>query len=388
MVGQPFLTINIMSKISNVLNKLTAKFNSDDVITFKKKDGFSEIKSWAHTGSAELNWNLRTFGLPTGIIEIAGRSRSGKTTEGLEAMKYFLAENPETGLACILSSENRDNKDYAIQLGVDISRVVIIKIRYVEQMFVRVSKFVKDAHALFEEADIKEKPRFFFLWDSLGATLSKAEYDALKVNTENLDKAAVKGEELDKLQEPKMMAFAKSAKMFAKGLIGLCYTNVIHFVMLNHQYEQNMMGVTSRKSTGGEWVSLLPTLRLQFSLIGHEKIDDEEVAQLTEVKVIKNDFGSRKKTIIRILLGYGIILSQSDIDYAVEKGILKKEGVRKLSFAKGKLTWSTNRELFQHYYDHDPMIELLEKSIAVARHKDLKDWRKRMFEVAEEADEE
>ena len=100
-----------MSKISNVLSKLTARFNSDDVITFKKKDGFAEVKSWAHTGSPELNWNLRTYGLPTGIIEIAGRSRSGKTTEGLEAMKYFLDENPETGLACILSSEYLDNKD-------------------------------------------------------------------------------------------------------------------------------------------------------------------------------------------------------------------------------------------------------------------------------------
>lgn len=377
-----------MSKISNVLSKLTARFNSDDVITFKKKDGFAEVKSWAHTGSPELNWNLRTYGLPTGIIEIAGRSRSGKTTEGLEAMKYFLDENPETGLACILSSENRDNKDYAIQLGIDPSRVVIIKIHYVEQMFVRVSKFVKDAHALFEEAGIKEKPKFFFLWDSLGATLSKAEYDALKVNTDNMDKAAAKGEELEKLQEPKMMAFAKSAKMFAKGLIGLCYTNVIHFVMLNHQYEQNVMGVTSRKSTGGEWVSLLPTIRLQFSLVGHEKIDDEEVAQLTEVKVVKNDFGSRKKTVIRILLGYGIILSQPDIDYAVERGILKKVGIRKLSFANGKLSWSSNRELFQHYYDHNPLLALLEKSVNAARSKDLQEWRKRMFELAEEAEEE
>lgn len=377
-----------MSKTANILNRLAERFNSSDVIAFKNKDGFAEIKSWAHTGSPELNWNLRTYGLPTGIIEIAGKSRSGKTTEGLEAMKYFLQENPETGLACILSSENRDNKDYAMQLGIDISRVVIIKIHYVEQMFVRVTKFVKDAHELFEEAGMKEKPRFFFLWDSLGATLSKAEYDALKTNVENMDKAASQGKEFDKLQEARMMSFAKSAKMFAKGLIGLCYTNVIHFVMLNHQYEQNVMGVTSRKSTGGEWVSLLPTLRLQFSLVGHEKIDDEEVAQLTEVKVIKNDFGSRKKTVIRILLGYGIILSQADIDYAVERGILKKEGVRKLSFARGKLTWSTNRELFQHYYDHNPMIELLEKSIAAARHKDLQDWHKRMFEVAEETDEE
>lgn len=376
-----------MSKISNVLSKLTARFNSDDVITFKKKDGFAEVKSWAHTGSPELNWNLRTYGLPTGIIEIAGRSRSGKTTEGLEAMKYFLDKNPETGLACILSSENRDNKDYAIQLGIDPSRVVIIKIHYVEQMFVRVSKFVKDAHALFEEAGIKEKPKFFFLWDSLGATLSKAEYDALRANVENMDKAAAKGEELEKLQEPKMMAFAKSAKMFAKGLVGLCYTNVIHFVILNHQYEQNVMGVTSRKSTGGEWVELMPTLRLQMRVTEMKKIDDVEVAQISEVKVIKNDFGSRQKTYIRILLGYGIILSEEDIDYAVERGIIQKPSKTVYTALNGKLRWKSDRELYQLYYDQNPLLDTLGKVITASRHRDLCEWRKKMMEEAEVAEE-
>lgn len=376
-----------MSKISNVLSKLTARFNSDDVITFKKKDGFTEVKSWAHTGSPELNWNLRTYGLPTGIIEIAGRSRSGKTTEGLEAMKYFLDENPETGLACILSSENRDNKDYAIQLGIDPSRVVIIKIHYVEQMFVRVSKFVKDAHALFEEAGIKEKPKFFFLWDSLGATLSKAEYDALRANVENMDKAAAKGEELEKLQEPKMMAFAKSAKMFAKGLVGLCYTNVIHFVILNHQYEQNVKGVTSRKSTGGEWVELMPTLRLQMRVTEMKKIDDVEVAQISEVKVIKNDFGSRQKTYIRILLGYGIILSEEDIDYAVERGIIQKPSKTVYTALNGKLRWKSDRELYQLYYDQNPLLDTLGKVITAARHRDLREWRKKMMEEAEVVEE-
>lgn len=376
-----------MSKISNVLSKLTARFNSDDVITFKKKDGFTEVKSWAHTGSPELNWNLRTYGLPTGIVEIAGRSRSGKTTEGLEAMKYFLDENPETGLACILSSENRDNKDYAIQLGIDPSRVVIIKIHYVEQMFVRVSKFVKDAHALFDEAGIKEKPKFFFLWDSLGATLSKAEYDALRANVENMDKAAAKGEELEKLQEPKMMAFAKSAKMFAKGLVGLCYTNVIHFVILNHQYEQNIMGATSRKSTGGEWVELMPTLRLQMRVTEMKKIDDVEVAQISEVKVIKNDFGSRQKTYIRILLGYGIILSEEDIDYAVERGIIQKPSKTVYTALNGKLRWKSDRELYQLYYDQNPLLDTLGKVITASRHRDLREWRKKMMEEAEVVEE-
>lgn len=376
-----------MSKTANILNRLAERFNSSDVIAFKNKDGFAEIKSWAHTGSSELNWNLRTYGLPTGIIEIAGKSRSGKTTEGLEAMKYFLQENPETGLACILSSENRDNKDYAMQLGIDISRVVIIKIHYVEQMFVRVTKFVKDAHELFEEAGMKEKPRFFFLWDSLGATLSKAEYDALKTNVENMDKAASQGKEFDKLQEARMMSFAKSAKMFAKGLVGLSYTNIIHFVMLNHQYEQNNMGIVTRKSTGGEWVELLPTIRLQMRVTEMKKIDDVDVAQISEIKVVKNDFGSRRKTYIRILLGYGIILSEEDIEYAVERGILTKPSKTVYSFMNGKLKWKSDRELYQLYYDHNPLIRTLEKVIFKARCKDLKEWRDKTFERAEEVDE-
>ena len=376
-----------MSKTANILNRLAERFNSSDVIAFKNKDGFAEIKSWAHTGSPELNWNLRTYGLPTGIIEIAGKSRSGKTTEGLEAMKYFLQENPETGLACILSSENRDNKDYAMQLGIDISRVVIIKIHYVEQMFVRVTKFVKDAHELFEEAGMKEKPRFFFLWDSLGATLSKAEYDALKTNVENMDKAASQGKEFDKLQEARMMSFAKSAKMFAKGLVGLSYTNIIHFVMLNHQYDQNNMGIVTRKSTGGEWVELLPTIRLQMRVTEMKKIDDVDVAQISEVKVVKNDFGSRRKTYIRILLGYGIILTEEDIEYAVERGILTKPSKTVYSFMNGKLKWKSDRELYQLYYDHNPLIRTLEKVIFKARCKDLKEWRDKTFERAEEVDE-
>ena len=103
-----------MSK--SIIDKIVQKFNSEDVIKFSDKDGFKDIKSWAHTGSPTLDYNLRTFGLPTGIIEIAGKSRSGKTTLGLMAMKYFLQENPDDGIAVILSSENRDNKDYALLL--------------------------------------------------------------------------------------------------------------------------------------------------------------------------------------------------------------------------------------------------------------------------------
>lgn len=372
---------------SSFIDKIVKRFNSEDVIKFSEKDGFKDIKSWAYTGSPSLDYNLRTFGLPTGIVEIAGKSRSGKTTLGLMAMKYFLKENPDDGLAVILSSENRDNKDYALQLGLPVERIVIVKVKYVEAMFMQVKKLIMDADEILGEE--KLKPKFFFLWDSLGATLSKSELDTMEENTRRMEKELQRGTEVEdiELKNEKMMAFAKEAKKFAKSIMAEMYNHTIHFVMLNHQYEQSNMGVTTRKSTGGEWVELLPCLRLSMKLKSHEKIDDVEVSQITEVKVVKNDFGSRQKTDIRILLGYGIILSQEDIDYALENGILKKEGAKKVSFLNGKLSWSSNRELFQNYYSHNKLLNVLNQRIRKSMQEDLLALKERLAQGVEEDEE-
>lgn len=357
--------------MSSIIDKIVKRFNSEDVIKFSDKDGFSAIKSWCHTGSPTLDYNLHTFGLPTGIIEIAGKSRSGKTTIGLMAMKSFLKENPDDGIAVILSSENRDNKDYALQLGLPVNRIIIVKVKYVEAMFLQVKKLIMDADEILKEE--KLKPKFFFLWDSLGATLSKSELETMTENSARMEKALSRGEEVEdfELKNEKMMAFAKEAKKFAKSIMSEMYTHIVHFVILNHQYEQSNMGITTRKSTGGEWVELFPTIRLSVKLKGHEKLDDVEVAQITEVKVVKNDFGSRKSTDIRILLGYGIILSQEDIDYALETGILKKEGAKKVSFMNGKLSWSSPRELFKLYTEHNKLLNVLETKIKKSMQADL-----------------
>jgi len=364
---------------SSIIDKIVEKFNSEDVIKFSEKDGFNEIKSWAHTGSPLLDYNLHTFGLPTGIIEIAGQSRSGKTTLGLMAMKNFLLENKEDGIAVILSSENRDNKDYALMLGIPVNRVIIIKIKYVEAMFLQVKKLIMDTDSIMSEMNLK--PKFFFLWDSLGATLSKSELDTMNENTDRMEKMLQKGGEIDnfELKNEKMMAFAKEAKKFVKSIMSEMYSHVIHFVILNHQYEQTNMGITTRKSTGGEWVSLMPTLRLSMKLKAHEKIDDVEVSQISEVKVVKNDFGSRMKTEVRILLGYGIILSQAEIDYGIENGILKKEGAKKISFLNGKLFWSSTREFFQHYYNHNKLLNVLHYKIKKSMQDDLIDLRDKLI---------
>lgn len=369
--------------MGNFIDKLVKKFNSEDVIKFSEKDGFREIKSWCHTGSPELDFNLRTFGFPTGIVEIAGKSRSGKTTMALMAMKYFLKDHPKDGVAIILSSENRDNKDYALQLGIDVDRIIIVKIRYVEKMFLQVKKLIEDCQTIFDEEKLGN-PVFFFMWDSLGATLSKSELDTMEENTKTLTKKMDKGDDITDLKHEKMGSFAKSAKMFCKFLLGEMYSRIIHFIILNHQYDVMGSMTGARKSTGGEWIELMPCIRLDVRLIGHEKLDDVEVAQYTRVKVVKNDFGSRKSTDVTILLGYGIILSDNDIAYAVEKGIVKKEGAKKHSFLKGKLKWSSPRELFELYKQRNSLLSALTSQIRKARQADLLELKSKLGEEDDE----
>jgi RecA/RadA recombinase len=358
--------------MKGLIDKLVKKFDNENIIKFSEKDAFKDMKSWAHTGSPTLDFNLGTFGLPQGIVEIAGVSRGGKTTLALEAMKNFQRENPETAVCVILSSENRDNKDYAKRIGVDVNNVLIVKITFVEEMFLLVKQIIDATNDEFKANKIKEQPKFFFMWDSLGATLSMSERETLEENNNQLTKKLSKGETLSELKHEKIGAFAKEAKKFAKFILAEMYNKVIHFVMLNHTYDTiTGMGISTKKSTGGEWVQYMPTLRLQLAQRGMEKLDDEEVAQISTVKVIKNDFGSRKKTDIRILLGEGIILSQDDIDYALESGILKKEGAKKVTFMNGKLSWSSPREFFNLYHERNKFLPILHRKIQKAMQSDL-----------------
>jgi len=360
----------------NIIDKLVKKFDRDNVIKFSDKDAFKEMKSWAHTGSPELDYNLGTFGFPTGIVEIAGVSRGGKTTLALEAMKNFQKENKDIGVCVILSSENRDNKDYAQRIGVNVQNVLIVKISFVEEMFLMVKQIIDGTIEEFKEAKMKEQPKFFFMWDSLGATLSLSEKSVVEENNRNFSKKMEKGELLTELKNDKIGSFAKEAKKFAKYILSETYDKIIHFVILNHTYDTiTGMGISTKKSTGGEWVAYLPSVRLQIAPRGMEKIDDEEVAQISTVKVIKNDFGSRRKTEIRILLGEGIILSQTEIDYALERGILKKEGAKKITFLNGKLSWSTPREFFQLYHSRNKYLSVLSAQIKKSMQKDLLEWK-------------
>ena len=60
-----------------------------------------------------------------------------------------------------------------------------------------------------------------------------------------------------------------------------------------------------------------------------------------------------------------------DIEYALEAGILKKEGAKKVSFMNGKLSWKSPRELFALYENHNKFLQILHTKIKSDMQKDL-----------------
>ena len=67
------------------------------------------------------------------------------------------------------------------------------------------------------------------------------------------------------------------------------------------------------------------------------------------------------------------MLSENDIQYALENGILKQEGKKKITFLGGKLSWSSPREFFQLYYDRNKYLSILSAKIRKSMQADLLD---------------
>lgn len=351
----------------SIIDRISKRLDKSNVIKFSQSDPFKEKSNWIHSGSIELERNLGILGFPVGITEIRGDSKSGKTTLALMGMKYFQQQHPD-GACVILSSEERDNKAYAKNIGIDTNNVLIVKSKFVDDLFFNLQVIIDETKKGWKEEKLNGKPKLYVFWDSLGGTNSRAELETFHKNVK-LHSEAKEEKEIE-YKNAKMGDFAKTAKSYMKALLGQIYQNDIVFVILNHIYD-NMDGGHGKKSPGGKWIEFLPTLRLETVRIGWEKLDETDIGQHTKVKVEKNDFGGRKETTIEILLGYGLVLSKNDIEYAKSKGILKLEGAKKYSYLNGKLTWSTKREFYKNYQQKHKLLPVLHKQILMASQKDI-----------------
>jgi len=372
------------------LDRLQQQFDGGKTFRFGQVDPFQDVGSWVGTGSPSLDLQLGTFGYPTGVIEIRGVSQSGKTTMSLQAMKTAIESMGERAVVSILSSERRDNLAYAAQMGVPVNQIILHRIKTIEDVKNKIFQTIRKAEAQLtaffveEGKDAKVKKdeledyvakrrsefgqlHFFFIWDALGQTVSAQE---LQKAEDNADK-----------DETGMAALASASRALPNMLRSIKALEDDHnltLMIINRAYDK-IDGTPGKKSYGGNAIELFPTMRLELTRIQGIKVGDEEVGQVSEVKVIKSDFGSPKQSFkIEIGYGLGIILNQDDIDFGIECGVLEKFGQGGAIFTMGKkemLKWKTRRELYQLYTDRDPNLKILVKLLTSKAHARVKKER-------------
>lgn len=348
----------------NLLDKIVKELDSDKVFKFSEVDAFTDVFSWVSTGSPYLDYGLNTHGYPNGIIECRGKSQSGKTTFSLEAMKCCIKQYKDKAVVVILSSERRDNRELAEMIGLKVDDVLIVRTKTIEEVFNSISRIIDSAKTA--NGGTTEGLRFFFVWDSIGQTVSKQEADALLTRKENKKKD-------DDTKSAAMGSAARANSLGLRGLVSMLDDVDLTLFMINRAYEN--IGSVGKTSYGGTAIEFYPTIRMDLTRKEGIKIGEEEVGQITKVNVFKTDFSKPKQVFeIEIGYGYGIVMGQKDIELGIELGVLDKNGVNGAMF-NDKLKWTSRRGLYNHYEDKNPMLEVMMQKMYKAVHTKVNEER-------------
>lgn len=131
------------------------------------KDGIvgGDITGYINSGSYWLNsllsGNIHNGYPDSKITMLASQSGVGKTFLLISAIKYFLIDKPD-GVVFLFESESALTKDFLIEQGVDVNRVLVIPVVTIEQ-FRHQSIIILDNYIA-----MKDKRPIMFGLDSLG----------------------------------------------------------------------------------------------------------------------------------------------------------------------------------------------------------------------------
>ncbi len=124
-----------MRKTQSEAEKEITKLFGEDSVFFTGEDINMVKVEHIKTGSPSLDECLGIGGIPRGrIIQLAGKESSGKTMLALSCIRNYLNENPKN-TALFIDAEYTYDPEWAANLGVDTSRVMVIKTNEAKKIF-------------------------------------------------------------------------------------------------------------------------------------------------------------------------------------------------------------------------------------------------------------
>ena len=282
---------NKKTSLETALKQIEKDFGEGTIMKLGTRDTV-EVPSIS-TGSFGLDKALGIDGLPKGrVVEIYGPESSGKTTLTLQ----IIAECQKAGgTAAFIDAEHALDPEYAKALGVDIDELLISQPDTGEQALEVTDKLVESGGL-----DV-------IVVDSVAALVPRAELEGNMGDSHVGLQARLMSQALRKIT----------------GSIQRKNTLVIFINQIRMKI--GVMFGSPETTTGGNALKFYSSVRLDIRRIGAIKDGDEVIGNETRVKVVKNKMAPPFKVAeFQILYGKGINRKAEIIEYAVQKGIVKK----------------------------------------------------------------
>lgn len=150
----------LVGEINARLKKPAATTGDDDLL--------GDISGFIPTGITALDC-LIGGGWPLGrFSEIYSKWAVGKSTIAMIALRNCQRMG---GIAVLIDSEGAFYKPYAQDLGLDVTRLIVLEIKDIETGFERIHRFLTNVR---EKEDMKDRP-VMIVWDTISFTPSEAE---------------------------------------------------------------------------------------------------------------------------------------------------------------------------------------------------------------------
>ena len=247
------------------------------------------------SGSIKIDRALGVGGYPKGrIIEVFGPESSGKTTVALHAIAEVQKNG---GIAAFIDAEHALDPLYAQALGVKIDELYLSQPDTGEQALEISSELVSSS-----AVDL-------IVIDSVAALVPQKEIDGEMGDSHVGLQARLMSQGMRKLS----------------GLINITKTTVIFINQLREK-----VGITfgnPEVAPGGRALKFYASIRLEVRRADKITIDNEQVGNLTKIKVLKNKVAPPFKMVeVDLMYGEGISKTGELLDLAVEEEIIQKSG--------------------------------------------------------------
>lgn len=308
-------------KVEDALERLQKKYGNDVLMQLDKGVDFKV--DWVSTECFNLD-KIIGQGLPRGrIIEVFGAESGGKSTLSLFLMSQVQRKG---GRVALIDAENAFDGEYAKNIGVDISKLLVSQPTTLEESMDIIKELVETG-----SFDI-------IVVDSVSALVPKSEVDG------------------DDFMKDTMAIQARLMSRALRILSGPISKSKTIVIFINQIRDKVGVFFGAKTTTsGGRALKFFSSVRLEVSK-GSKIIDknEKQVGNEIIVTAVKNKVGFPwQKTTLDLYYAKGIDLHADALDFGESIGVIKKTGT---TYSFGKTVLGVGREKAKNCLAESPEL--------------------------------